>query len=63
MKVITALTSFIKESKAEAKKVDWPTKEKTAQNTILVVVFGIVTALFLGAVDLVFVTLLERFIL
>ena len=63
MKVLSALTAFVKESRVEAKKVDWPTREKTIQNTILVVVFAIAVALFLGAFDFIFVNILERFIL
>lgn len=55
--------TFLKESKGEAKKVDWPTRQKTLQNTILVIVFSIAVAVFLSAFDLLFGNLLERFIL
>jgi preprotein translocase subunit SecE len=63
MKGIDAISSFLKESRNEAKKVDWPTRQKTLQNTLLVIVFSVVIAVFLSAFDLLFGNLLERFIL
>ncbi|OHA64961.1 MAG: preprotein translocase subunit SecE [Candidatus Wildermuthbacteria bacterium RIFCSPHIGHO2_01_FULL_49_22b] len=55
--------TFLKESRGEAKKVDWPTRQKTLQNTIVVIVFSVAVAIFLSAFDLLFGSLLERFIL
>jgi len=63
MKGIGAITSFLKEARVEAKKVDWPTRQKTLQNTLLVIVFTVVVAVFLSTFDLLFTSLLERFIL
>jgi len=42
---------FARESIAETKKVVWPTRKETLQTTGIVVVFMIVMALFLWAVD------------
>ncbi len=42
---------FGKESVAEAKRVVWPTRKETAQTTGVVIVFAIIMALFLWAVD------------
>ena len=42
---------FAKESVAEAKRVVWPTWKETYQTTGVVVMFAIVMALFLWAVD------------
>ena len=42
---------FAKESVAEAKRVVWPTWKETYQTTGVVVLFAIVMALFLWAVD------------
>jgi len=55
--------TFLKESQGEAKKVDWPTRQKTLQNTVLVIIFSVVVAAFLSTFDLLFGNLLERFIL
>lgn len=42
---------FGKESVAEAKRVIWPTRKETFQTTGVVVLFAVVMALFLWAVD------------
>ena len=43
--------AFGKESVAEAKRVVWPTRKETMQTTAVVIVFAIIMALFLWAVD------------
>lgn len=45
------LFGFAKDSVAEAKRVVWPTKKETMQTTAVVIVFAVVMALFLWAVD------------
>ena len=55
--------SFLKESRGEAKKVDWPTRQRTLQNTILVIIFSVAVAIFLSTFDLLFTNMLERFVL
>jgi preprotein translocase subunit SecE len=42
---------FAKESVAEARRVVWPTRKETLQTTGVVVLFAVVMALFLWAVD------------
>ncbi|MFA6902289.1 MAG: preprotein translocase subunit SecE [Gallionellaceae bacterium] len=42
---------FSKDSVAEARRVVWPTRKETLQTTGVVVLFAIVMALFLWAVD------------
>ena len=42
---------FAKDSVAEAKRVVWPTRKETMQTTAVVVLFAVVMALFLWAVD------------
>ncbi len=42
---------FARESVAEAKRVVWPTRKETMQTTGVVMVFAVVMALFLWAVD------------
>ena len=60
---LSKLGTFLREAQGEAKKVDWPTRQKTLQNTLLVIVFSVVVAVFLSAFDLLFGSLLERFVL
>ncbi len=45
---------FIKESKAELKKVVWPTKEDVLSSIKVVIISTIVVAVILGALDLGF---------
>ncbi len=42
---------FAKDSVAEAKRVVWPTRKETMQTTGVVILFAVVMALFLWAVD------------
>ena len=60
---LSKVTTFLNESRGEAKKVDWPTRQKTLQNTTLVIIFSVAVAIFLSTFDLLFSNLLERFIL
>jgi preprotein translocase subunit SecE len=43
--------AFGRESVAEAKRVVWPTRKETVQTTGVVILFSVVMALFLWAVD------------
>jgi preprotein translocase subunit SecE len=45
---------------AELRKVTWPTREEATRLTILVIVISIAMGLILGAVDLVFSSLMSR---
>lgn len=42
---------FFEESKAEVKKIVWPTRKETIATSLAVLVFTLVAALFLGLVD------------
>ena len=42
---------FASDSVAEAKRVVWPTRKETIQTTAVVILFAVVMALFLWAVD------------
>ena len=48
------VAQFIKESKAELKKVVWPTKEDVFSSIKVVIISTIVVAVVLGALDLGF---------
>ncbi len=45
------LFGFARDSVAEAKRVSWPSRKETLQTTGVVVLFAVVMALFLWAVD------------
>lgn len=48
------ITQYIKETRAEFKHVNWPTKRQAIGYTVAVIVISIATAYFLGAFDLLF---------
>jgi len=45
------LTTYIKESIEEMKKVTWPTKKETYHYTLLIIGISLIMALFLGILD------------
>lgn len=45
---------FFKDTKAELKKVTWPTKEQLIHNTGVIIVFIILIAIILSVLDLAF---------
>ena len=53
------IVTFLKESKQELKRVNWPTKDETKRYTIFVILFSLVFALFLGLLDHGFLRALE----
>ena len=48
---------FFKETKAELKKVSWPTKKQLAHNTLIILVFIIITSVILSVLDFGFAEL------
>lgn len=47
------LNEFFANVKAELKKVTWPTKKETYASTTIVIVLVLLSAVFLGGVDMV----------
>lgn len=46
------LLDYIRESKAELRKVTWPTRKQLIASTVIVVLFSVMAAAYLGLVDL-----------
>ncbi len=59
---MSKLTEYLKETKGELKHVTWPTKNQAILFTIVVVVFSLVVAIFLGAFDFIFTMGIKWFI-
>jgi preprotein translocase subunit SecE len=51
MSRIAAAQQFMREVRAEAKKVVWPERKEAIQSTLMVLVMVVFVALFLWAVD------------
>jgi len=56
------LITFLKEVRVEMKKVNWPTRDQTIRYTLIVVGVCVVVAAYLGALDFLFSSLLNRFV-
>jgi len=61
--MFSKLATFLKEVKLEVKKVNWPTRSQATRYTLIVLGISLAVAVFLGGLDYLFTTLLERFIL
>ena len=61
--MIGRLKLFVQESKQEFNRINWPTWRETANLTIIVIVFSIALAAFLGAIDYGFTYFLQTFLL
>lgn len=59
---MSKLGEYLQETKGELKHVSWPTKNQAILFTVIVVVFSIVVAAFLGAFDFIFTMGLKLFI-
>ncbi|PIZ98952.1 MAG: preprotein translocase subunit SecE [Candidatus Komeilibacteria bacterium CG_4_10_14_0_2_um_filter_37_10] len=56
------LIQYLKDSRAELRKVAWPTKQETIKHTLLVIGVSLGMAVILGAADFLFTYLFEYFI-
>ena len=57
------IITFLKEVRLEMKKVNWPTREETIKYTLIIIGVCVGVAIYLGGLDLLFTTLLNRFVL
>ncbi len=55
------LTTYFKEAREELRKVVWPTRLETRNNTLMVIGISIFVMTFLGLIDLGLNYLLEQF--
>jgi len=49
--VANRIISYFRESREELKKVLWPTRRQTVNDTLLVIAISLFVAVFLGALD------------
>lgn len=59
LKPDNAIVRYLKETRAELRKVSWPTREQATNLTIIVLAVTVAMAIFLGAVDFLFATLIR----
>ena len=54
MKFVSKAITFLKEVRVEAKKINWLTRQEVLRHTIIVVIFALTVAIYLGTLDIVF---------
>ena len=57
------LNSFFSDAASEFKQITWPNKKETQKLVIVVIIFSVVMAVFLGIVDFGFSSAMREFIL
>ncbi len=57
-----AIVRYFKETRAELRKVTWPTRQEATHLTLIVLAVTVAMAIFLGAVDFLFATIIRLFI-
>jgi len=57
------IITFLKEVRLEMKKVNWPTRKETIKYTLIVIGVSVGVAIFLGGLDFIFTTILNKFVL
>ncbi|MBI2450613.1 MAG: preprotein translocase subunit SecE [Candidatus Nealsonbacteria bacterium] len=61
--MLLKIAAFLKEVNMEIKKVNWPTKHQLLRYTMIVLGISGAVALFLGSLDFLFTTILNKFVL
>ncbi len=56
------LLEYFSASRVELSKVSWPNRRATVRLTILVILFSLLFAAFMGVLDLLFTTLVQKVI-
>lgn len=59
---MSRITDYLKETRAELRHVNWPTRKQAAVFTVLVVAVSLITAAYLGVFDYFFSLILRRII-
>lgn len=60
---MASILSYFRESREELKKVVWPSRRETRNNTLMVIGISLFVAAFLGLVDVGLKFLLDTFLI
>ncbi len=63
MKFLRKIKPFLKETQVEMKRVTWLSRRQAIRLTLIVIVFSLAVAAFLGFWDFVFSNIIFRFLL
>jgi preprotein translocase subunit SecE len=59
--IVGKIKQFLKEVRAELKKISWPGRKETMASTVVVIVIVLISGVYLGVVDMILSRLI-RFI-
>jgi preprotein translocase subunit SecE len=62
MEYVDKAVGFLKEAYAELKKVSWLSRNEVVGSTVVIVIFIVVVALFVGAVDFILTRIVSTII-
>jgi len=54
------ITKFLKETRAEMRKVTWPTRDELIGSTKIVIIATLVVTLFIGIIDQILTLIIRR---
>lgn len=57
--MLNKLTNYIKETRIEMRKVNWPTRREAMRFTVTVIVASLVISAILGGFDFMFTSILQ----
>ena len=57
--IFARIGKWLKDMKSELKKVQWPTRKQTINNTLIVIAVTLIAAVFIYGIDTVFGRLLQ----
>lgn len=57
-----AVVRYLKETRAELRKVSWPTRQQATNLTLIVLAVTVAMAIFLGAMDYIFAEIIRLLI-
>jgi len=57
--LLNKFTAYLKETKVEMKKVNWPTRQEAIRLTAVVIIVSLAVSVVLGGFDFMFTTLLQ----
>lgn len=58
----TSPVTFVKEARDELSKVKWPTRDEIIRLTTAVLIISAIVGVFLGGIDFILTTLMDRVI-
>lgn len=63
MSIANSFVNYIRDSRKELNKVNWPSRQQTLQYSFIVVMMSLTVAAFLGGIDYILGLLLKNYVI